>query len=305
MTALQPPLALENGGLSHTAEVFRQPLGLLIGTSGVATVDDLAVAAAGTPAATVVVSAGAAVIRGTSSPVQGAYACRNDAPVTLPIAANASGNARIDLVCARVFDSQYDGGSVDKWDLIVVAGTPSGTPAVPTLPPNAIPLARVAVSNGFSAITSGDITDVRKVMQSQVPSRWAFDSPTLASASGFTSSSGAGVAWATLSVPAFPFPTLQTLRGTVQCFAFSPTLTQCHARIWRASTPSGPIVAGPWMTNTSTQNGVSIHVASAAEYVAAGTPATYYGRVLVNSGGSGQVFADPTRNALGALVTPA
>lgn len=139
----------------------------------------------------------------------------------------------------------------------------------------------------------------------QAPSRWVHDAVSLSASSGFTSSSGAGVAWATLAVPAYPFPTLQTVSGAVQCFAYTPTLTQCHARIWRGAASSGVSVAGPWMTNTSTQNGVTIRVESAGEVVDAGTAVTYYGRALVNSGGSGQIFVDSSRNTLRALVTPA
>lgn len=305
MAEINPPLALENGGLSHTASVFRQPLSLMVGQSGVALPDDLAVTAAGVPNATVVVAAGSAVIRGTSATGQGAYSCRNDAPVSVTITANASGNPRIDLICARVFDSQYDGGGVDAWQLIAVAGTPSGSPSAPATPANAIVLARVAVANGFSAITSGNITDYRPRMMGQVPSRWASFAPSLAAVSGLTTSTGSGFAWSTLTVPAYPFPTLQTVTGWVQVFAYTPTLTQVHARVWRGGTASGPSLASPWMTNAATSNGISVACVSAPEYVDAGTAVTYYGRVLVNAGGSAQIFVDPSRNVLQALVTPA
>lgn len=76
---------------------------------------------------------------------------------TLAIAANASGNARIDTVVLR---KDYVAQTIR---LVVRQGTPAASPVPPTLTQSAgttweIPLADIAVANGFSAITNANIT---------------------------------------------------------------------------------------------------------------------------------------------------
>lgn len=305
MTALQPPFAVENGSHSHTAQLFRQPLAASWGSSGVLDPGDLAVTASATPDANVNVAAGVALIAGTTSALQGTYLGRNDGSVVVPIAANASGNPRVDLVVARVRDSQYDGGGDDDWVITTVQGTPAPSPSAPATPASAVSLATVAVANGFSAITSADITDTRVRAMSRQASAWTHVSSGGTALTGYTTSSGSGSSWASLTVPSYPFPTLQAVTAQVQCFAYTPTKTQCHVRVWRGASSSGVAVAGPWMTNTSTENGVTVAATAAHEWVDAGTSVTYYGRVLVNAGGSAQIFVDSSRNVLRALVMPA
>ena len=79
---------------------------------------------------------------------------------TLSIADNASGNARIDRIVARI---NYADRMVE---LVVKQGTPSSSPVAPTLVQDTstyyeVSLARIAVANGFTTITSGEITDER------------------------------------------------------------------------------------------------------------------------------------------------
>lgn len=91
---------------------------------------------------------GAAIVRGT--------AYLNDATLTLAIAANASGNARIDTVVLR---KDYTAQTIRA---VVRQGTPAASPVPPTLTQTAstweIPIADVAVANGFSTITDSNIT---------------------------------------------------------------------------------------------------------------------------------------------------
>jgi len=99
-------------------------------------------------AANVIVSPGTALVRGIF------YS--NDADVTLAIAANASGNARIDTIILR---ADFTAQTVR---LAVRQGTPAATPVAPTLTQTdgvqwEIPLADVAVANGFSSIAQSDI----------------------------------------------------------------------------------------------------------------------------------------------------
>lgn len=81
----------------------------------------------------------------------------NDATKALTIAANASGNPRIDTIILR---ADY---SLQTVVLAVLQGTPAGSPTPPTLTQTAgvlweIPLADVAVANGFTSIANTDIT---------------------------------------------------------------------------------------------------------------------------------------------------
>lgn len=81
----------------------------------------------------------------------------NDATLTLAIAANASGNPRVDTVVIR---KDYAAQTVRA---AVRQGTPAATPVPPTLTQSAgvtweIPIADIAVANGFSTIVAANIT---------------------------------------------------------------------------------------------------------------------------------------------------
>lgn len=81
----------------------------------------------------------------------------NTADITLSIGANASGNPRIDTVVLR---KDYVAQTVRA---VVKQGTPAATPAPPALTQSAgttweIPLADIAVANGFATIAQTDIT---------------------------------------------------------------------------------------------------------------------------------------------------
>jgi hypothetical protein len=81
----------------------------------------------------------------------------NDATLTLAIAANASGNARIDTVVLR---KDYAAQTVRA---AVRQGTPAASPVPPTMTQVAnttweIPIADIAVANGFSTIVNSNIT---------------------------------------------------------------------------------------------------------------------------------------------------
>lgn len=82
--------------------------------------------------------------------------------VTLAIAANASGNARIDTVILRL---DYAGQTIRA---AIKQGTPAASPARPTLQQDAtyweMPLADIAVANGFTVINQTDITDRRRAV---------------------------------------------------------------------------------------------------------------------------------------------
>lgn len=84
----------------------------------------------------------------------------SDAQDTLAIAANSSGNPRIDRIVVQLDPSS------DEAVLAVLEGTPGASPAAPSLTQTdtgvyELPLAQVAVANGVALISSGNVTDER------------------------------------------------------------------------------------------------------------------------------------------------
>ena len=101
-----------------------------------------------TPSADVRLRVGAALLHGTFY--------YNDALLDLTVSANVSGNDRIDTV-VLTWNS-----TLQTIRASIVEGTPAGSPVPPTLTDSStvkyMPLADIAVSNGFSTITDADIT---------------------------------------------------------------------------------------------------------------------------------------------------
>lgn len=92
------------------------------------------------------------------------------AQATLTIAANASGNPRIDTV---ILKRDFTAGNVVS--LVVKAGTPAASPSAPSLTQDVTavweePLANVYVANNAATITSANVTDVRRFMPTNVAS---------------------------------------------------------------------------------------------------------------------------------------
>lgn len=117
--------------------------------SGTAPNNGLKVQAQSPAAAAVDVLVGSALIAGRFF--------LSDATEALTIAANASGNPRIDTIILR---ADY---SLQTIVLAVLQGTPAGSPTPPNLTQTIgtlyeIPLADVAVANGFTSIANTDIT---------------------------------------------------------------------------------------------------------------------------------------------------
>lgn len=165
MALRTPPSWQQNA--SHPAENDRLSTQGLWRTTGVMKSTDLAITANGTPNMSVNVASGWAAIVGDYTTNMGTYQAYNDATTNLTITTANGSNPRIDLICMTVSDSYYT-GSLNQVAFNVVAGVPSGTPAVPATPTNSIALARVAVGAGATSITSGNITDVRATATSAI-----------------------------------------------------------------------------------------------------------------------------------------
>lgn len=166
MTVHTPPSWLQNG--SHPAENDRLTTQALWATTGIIAPTSLAVTANSPVGMSVRVAAGWAAIVGTIQPNMGTYVAYNDATVTLTIATANPSNPRIDLVCMTVNDSYYT-GALDNVVLQVVTGTPASSPVAPTLPANSIALATVAVAAAATSISSGNITDQRVSVTTNLP----------------------------------------------------------------------------------------------------------------------------------------
>lgn len=172
MTVLTPGGWLQNAGATHPAYQLRHLVSSAFAGTRAATSlvsrggvhpnagNVFAVTQTGSPSMAVLVKSGICWVPGTENGNQGAYGFINDADVNLAIAAAHATLARIDIVVAKVEDTQYSGG-VNAPSLAVVTGTPSGSPVVPSAPNNSIILAQIAVGAAVTSITNANITDRR------------------------------------------------------------------------------------------------------------------------------------------------
>lgn len=119
--------------------------------------DGLKVSQSTVPAMSVQVIAGTSYFYGTGTTADTMFEFYSDSTETVTIP-TASAQARIDIVCCKV------DASTGVASLVVVSGTPSGSPAVPATPASHYKLANVAVGAGVTTITNANITDTRRTM---------------------------------------------------------------------------------------------------------------------------------------------
>jgi hypothetical protein len=166
MALRTPPSWLQQG--SHPAENDRLSMQALISTTGIIGSSSLAVTAQGSPNMTVNVAQGWAGIVGTTQSNMGVYVGYNDATTVLTITTANPTNPRIDRIVMTVNDAYYT-GSTNNVVFQVLAGTPAGSPTAPAVPANSISLATIAVGAGVSVINSGNITDTRVEITTNLP----------------------------------------------------------------------------------------------------------------------------------------
>lgn len=166
MTLQTPPSWLQAG--SYPAQYDRLTAQALWATTGIIGSSSLAVTANSPAGMSVRVASGWAAIVGTTTSNMGVYTIFNDAQDTLTITTADPTNPRIDLVCATVRDAYYSGANNDVI-FQVIAGTPAGSPVAPSLPANSISLATVAVGAAVTQINSGNITDTRTDVGTNLP----------------------------------------------------------------------------------------------------------------------------------------
>ena len=166
MTLRNPPSWLQNG--SHPAENDRLTTQALWATTGIIGSSSLAVTANSPVGMSVLIASGWAAIVGTTQANMGTYTIFNDATVTATIAAADPTNPRIDRVVATVEDAYYT-GSNNQVIFQVLTGTPAGSPVAPSTPANSISLATVQVSAGATTVVTGNITDTRTLVTTNLP----------------------------------------------------------------------------------------------------------------------------------------
>jgi hypothetical protein len=160
MTVKNPAVFLQAG--SHPAEDVRRAFDVFIGagSEGYVSTGDLLVAESDTPAMSVQIAGGRALIQGTESTYSGVYMVENRGVASATIAAADVSNPRIDIVCATIEDSAYS-GATDAWSISVTTGTAAASPVAPSLPSNSLLLCTVAVAAAASSIVDANLTDGR------------------------------------------------------------------------------------------------------------------------------------------------
>jgi hypothetical protein len=117
--------------------------------------DGMKVTQSGTPGMSVVVAPGTGYFYGSGSNANVMYEFYSDANETVTIGASGV-QARIDIICLKV------DASTQVASIVAVAGTPSGSPAVPATPASHYKLAEIAVGISVTTITNANITDTRR-----------------------------------------------------------------------------------------------------------------------------------------------
>jgi hypothetical protein len=117
--------------------------------------DGLKVTQSLTPAMSVAVATGTGYFYGSGTNANVMYEFYSDASETVTIG-TAGVQARIDIICLKV------DASTGVASIVAVAGTPSGSPAVPATPASHYKLAEVAVGISVTTITDANITDTRR-----------------------------------------------------------------------------------------------------------------------------------------------
>lgn len=117
--------------------------------------DGLKVTESLTPGMSVLVAPGTGYFYGSGTNANVMYEFYSDANETVTIG-TAGVQARIDIICLKV------DASTGVASIVAIAGTPSGSPAVPATPASHYKLAEVAVGAGVTTITNANITDKRR-----------------------------------------------------------------------------------------------------------------------------------------------
>jgi hypothetical protein len=242
MTLRTPPSWLQNG--SHPAENDRLTTQALWATTGIIKSTSLAVTQNSPVGMSVIIASGWCAIVGTTQANMGTYVGYNDAATVVAITTANPTNPRIDLICATVNDAYYT-GSTNNIVFQVIAGTPAGSPVAPALPANSISLATVDVAAGALSIVTGNITDTRVLVTTNIP-----ETGDISAVTAGTGLSGGGTSGSvTLSINTAVTADLTTAQTLTNKTLTSPTI---NGATIATSTLTSPIINLGITTDTST-----------------------------------------------------
>jgi hypothetical protein len=175
MMAFDPTPWFVGGGAQHSPEVARAlAYAGTRGSEGIAGVADLKVTAQSVPNGTVAVAPGGALLLNRYPGGTGqSYSLRNATTTNVTVTPTGSSSGRTDLVIARVLDPQYEGAApADPTNFqyaypTIIQGVPSGTLTAKELNLGypAVALAKITLPASTGTVTSGMITDLRRVAQ--------------------------------------------------------------------------------------------------------------------------------------------
>lgn len=201
--AFDPTPWFIGGGAEHSPAVARAlAFAATGGKEGIISPGDLKVSALGSPGGSVEIAAGSAVIVNRSAGgAQQSYVMRAPSTTGLPVPPAGAGG-RSDLVLVRVEDPEFAPWAVPNDPVaaqyvkpFLLQGVPAGTTDASelNLGYSAIALARIDLPSNVAAVSSGMVTDVRKLAQART-SREVFTGPPAA----------ANVALASAAITPFP-----------------------------------------------------------------------------------------------------
>jgi hypothetical protein len=191
MAVINPAPWLQNSGATNTAQLMRLPASGLVypptpatssfgGRSGVAIrggTNNFDTTQNGGGNMSVNVAPGLAYVRGTQALTQGGYWVGNDATVNLAIAASHPTNNRTDSIYVAIQDDFYSGGTHTAI-LAAATGDPLFPTTPPTLPANALEIARITVLAATTSILTAQIADRRPFLAAigGIPTIQSFES---------------------------------------------------------------------------------------------------------------------------------
>lgn len=160
MAVMNPPIFMQSQ--LHPSDRWRQADKATFGNRGGVVGAGLLVAQkSGGANMSVDVAEGFLVLPGTENGYQGVYLCETQGVTNKTVTTSDVTNARIDLVVARIRDSSYS-GATDAFTLEVLAGTPAGSPAAPSVGAGSTwVLGVISVAANASSIIQANILDAR------------------------------------------------------------------------------------------------------------------------------------------------